>query len=245
MLKQQDDLEFLEQDRACSYFCDKKSDLRYRYINNCTQNDYMKMLERGWRRFGKIYFVPECKDCFECVSMRIDVQKFEFSKNQKKILSKNRKTKILIQAPSISKEHLELYDKYHIFMKEKKSWLYNHTEPNEYYSSYMAGNLSFAKELLFFRDDKLVNVALLDILGKGLSSIYCFYSHEFSKLSLGKFSVLTQIQLAKSLNIPYIYLGYWIKDHLSMGYKDYYEPFEVLLNRPKLDEKAIWQSYKS
>jgi len=63
-------------------------------------------------------------------------------------------------------------------------------------------------------------------------------------LSLGKFSILAQIKIAKELEIPYIYLGYWIKDHFSMGYKVNYMPFEILKNRASLKEDAIWEKYE-
>ena len=46
------------------------------------------------------------------------------------------------------------------------------------------------------------------------------------------------------MNIPYIYLGYWIKDHYSMGYKEAYKPFEILENRATLDEATIWREYE-
>jgi arginine-tRNA-protein transferase len=46
------------------------------------------------------------------------------------------------------------------------------------------------------------------------------------------------------MKIPYIYLGYWIKDHYSMGYKESYNPFEVLKNRASLDQDTIWEKYE-
>jgi len=91
------------------------------------------------------------------------------------------------------------------------------------------------------RDDKLIGVALVDILPKSISAIYCYYDHDYEDLSIGKFSILAQIKIAKELNIPYIYLGYWIKDHFSMGYKENYMPFEILKNRATLSEIPIWE----
>ena len=82
------DLEFFEENRDCSYFEDQKSDMRYRFLNSCSIEEYQKKLERGWRRFGKIHFVPECKSCTKCVSMRIDVKNFQFSKSQKRVIAK-------------------------------------------------------------------------------------------------------------------------------------------------------------
>lgn len=129
-------------------------------------------------------------------------------------------------------------------MEMKKGWENNHIDVEEYHNSYVNGAHEFGKEILYFRDDKLMAVALADILPNGLSAIYCYYDHEFEEFSPGKYSILAQISIAKQLNIPYIYLGYWIKDHFSMGYKENYKPFEILQNRPALDENTIWSYYE-
>jgi len=129
-------------------------------------------------------------------------------------------------------------------MNEKKSWPYSHVTPEDYHRSYVSGASSYGKELLYFKDDKLICVALLDILVEGMSAIYCYYDHDYEHLSLGKYSILAQLSLAKQMNIPYLYLGYWIKDHYSMGYKEDYKPFEILVNRPKMNEQTIWREYE-
>ncbi|WP_419776965.1 arginyltransferase [Malaciobacter marinus] len=239
-----EDLEFVEENRECSYFNNEISDMRYRYINHCTVEDYQNMLEHGWRRFGKMHFVPECKTCTKCISMRIDVKNYKFSKSEKRVINKNKDTKLYIQTPSISLDHLKLYDKYHKFMHDKKQWPYFPISPDDYSRSYVEGKDKFTKEFLYFKGEELVAVALVDILPESISSIYCFYDHEYADLSLGKFSILAQIKIAKELEIPYIYLGYWIKDHFSMGYKVNYKPFEILKNRASLKEDAIWEKYE-
>ena len=75
------DIEFVEENRPCSYFDERISDIRYKYIYSCSSTQYQGMLERGWRRFGKMHFVPECKECTKCVSIRIDVANYKFSKS--------------------------------------------------------------------------------------------------------------------------------------------------------------------
>lgn len=234
------DIEFVEENRDCSYFSEEISDIRYRYMYNCSEDHYEKMLERGWRRFGRMHFVPECKSCNKCISMRIDVKNYKFSKSEKRVINKNLDTKLYIREPSMTVDHLKLYDKYHQFMADKKDWSFSPIDPNDYLKSYVEGKKEYAKEFLYVRENKLIGVALVDILKNGMSAIYCFYDHEYENLSIGKFSILAQIKIAKEMNIPYIYLGYWIKDHFSMGYKENYKPFEILKNRPKIDEEAIW-----
>lgn len=244
MFRNTQDLEFTEENKPCSYFDDRLCDIRYKYMEHCSVSQQQSMLERGWRRFGNMHFVPECKSCTACITMRIDVKNFKFSKSDKRVLNKNKNTNVYIQKPTLSQEHLDLFNKYHAVMKEKKGWNENIIDPQEYHNSYVNGAQDFGKELLYFIDNKLVAVALLDLLPGGISSIYCYYDHDYEYLSLGRFSILAQISIAKQNNIPYVYLGYWIKDHFSMGYKEKYKPFEVLVNRPKLDEPTIWQAYK-
>lgn len=238
------DIEFVEEQRECSYFEDEISDIRYRYMFSCSPSQYQAMLERGWRRFGRMHFVPECKGCTKCISMRIDVKNYKFSKSEKRVIRKNMDTKLYVRPPSMTQEHLDLYNKYHSFMHEKKDWPYTPIEPADYQKSYVEGKADFSKEFLYFKDDKLIGVALVDILDDSISSIYCYYDHEYADLSIGKFSILAQIKVAKELGISHIYLGYWIKDHFSMGYKEAYTPFEVLKNRPSLEEETQWVKYE-
>ena len=112
------DIEFLEEQRECSYFDNEISDIRYRYMYSCSTAEYQSMLERGWRRFGKMHFVPECKGCTKCLSIRIDVANYKFTKSEKRVINKNRDTKLYIRPPSMTVDHLSLYDKYHKFMNE-------------------------------------------------------------------------------------------------------------------------------
>ena len=236
-------VELLEENKQCSYFDDKKSDIRYKYIANCSSAEQAKMLERGWRRFGHMHFVPECKDCTKCTTIRLDIKRFKFTKSQKRVINKNKNTQVYIQDPSMSVDHLNLFDKYHTHMQDKKNWKYEPSTPEDYYRSYVSGANDYGKEILYFVKDKLVAVALIDFLKEGISAIYCYYDHDYAHLSLGKYSILAQISIAKQQNIPYLYLGYWIRDHFSMGYKEDYKPFEILLNRAKMDEKTAWKEY--
>jgi arginine-tRNA-protein transferase len=235
--------EFFEENKSCPYFDDKLSDTRYQFIKSCDMNTYNKMIERGWRRFGNVHFVPECKTCTECKTIRIDIKKFKYSKSQKRILSKNKDIQIYIQKPTLSVNHTNLFNKYHKNMEAKKSWKPNIIDANEYKSSYIHGAGKFGKEILYFLDDRLICVALCDITLNALSSVYCFYDHDYENRSLGKFSILAQISISKQFNIPHLFLGYWIKDHYSMGYKENYMPFDILQNRPKIDEPCIWKPY--
>jgi arginine-tRNA-protein transferase len=244
MFNQPKVLEFVEEDKQCSYFDDKICDIRYKYMEYCSNDEQYEMLQRGWRRFGNMHFVPECKNCDECKTIRIDALKYKYSKSEKRLFNKNKNIKIYIQKPTVTLEHIALFNKYHKEMESKKGWRENIADVQEYYKSYVAGAHSYGKEILYFVDDKLIAVALADIMDNAISSVYCYYDHDYEHLSLGKFSILAQISIAKQSKIKYLYLGYWIKNHFSMGYKENYKPFEILLNRPLMNENTLWGDYE-
>src|SRR2546421_1762034 len=55
-------------------------------MTGVTPAELDSMLERGWRRFGPVYFRPVCTTCDECVSVRVPVATFVPSDNLKRVL---------------------------------------------------------------------------------------------------------------------------------------------------------------
>jgi arginine-tRNA-protein transferase len=66
---------------------------------------------------------------------------------------------------------------------------------------------------------ELLAVALTDVLSDGLSMVYSFFDPEEASRSLGTFMILDHIERAKRLNLPYVYLGYWVRGSRKMDYK--------------------------
>ncbi|MDD6055845.1 MAG: arginyltransferase [Helicobacteraceae bacterium] len=223
---------------ACSYLPHLEASFKYFYIKQCTKEFYNILLMRGWRRFGNYFFAPRCDGCSACVSIRYDCVLFEFSKSQKRILKNP--IKLEIKKPHITQEHLELYAKYHAKMSIKKGWSEKNCGVEGYYDSFVQGALDFGYEFDYYIENKLVGVALIDILDSCISAVYCYYDHDFSKYSIGTYSILKQIEIAKKYNIRYLYPGYLIYNHHSMGYKEKFKPFEVLTNMPDINEIPLW-----
>ncbi|BCD59427.1 MULTISPECIES: arginyltransferase [unclassified Nitratiruptor] len=235
-------IDFCTLDYECAYLPDKKTRMLYRYIPKATKELASALIKRGWRRFGHSYFHPICQGCNECKNLRIDVKSFKPSKSQRRAIKKNANTKIYINEPSLTYEHLDLYNKYHKFKEKKSGWKYNEMDLQTYYEEFVVGAHVFGKEVLYFHDNRLVGVDLIDILDDGISAIYFYYDPDYEKLSLGIYSLIVQINLARNLGLDWIYLGYWVDGCASFAYKTKFQPYEILEGFPAIDEEPLWQS---
>ncbi|XP_073813649.1 arginyltransferase 1 isoform X2 [Musca autumnalis] len=76
----------------------------------------------------------------------------------------------------------------------------------------------------YYLDDKLIAVAVIDILPYCVSSVYFFYDPDYNFLSLGTYSSLREIELVQELsktvpNLKYYYMGFYIHSCQKMRYK--------------------------
>ncbi len=78
------------------------------------------------------------------------------------------------------------------------------------------------------------------MLPRAASAVYAFYEPELRSRSLGVYSILRQIELARANGLPHLYLGYRVSGNPSMSYKANYRPHQILRGRPELDERPEW-----
>jgi arginine-tRNA-protein transferase len=228
----------------CSYLPNRKVRMNYKYVFHSNSDFNSAVIKRGWRRFGNYYFYPICNGCNECKSLRIDVKNFKPSKSQRKAINRNKDTIYVVQKPTVTRKHIDLYNKYHKWKEQKDNWKYRRINYKDYYENFVEGAYDFGKEVLYYKDDNLIAIDLIDIVDDGISSIYFIYDPDYAHLSLGIYSLIKQIEFAKILNKDWIYLGYWVDGCKSFKYKENFKPLQVLDGFPPFSKEPDWKEFK-
>ena len=236
------EIPFCTLDFPCPYLAGKSARSEYIYVQNATYFFNSNLVDHGYRRFGNYFQKPVCAGCDECKSLRIDALNFKLSKSQRRVYKKNEKTSWRFSKPILDGEHLELFEIYHSFMHEKRGWPKQNIDAEKYYDIYASGYGNFGKEISYYDEfDRLICVDLIDVVEDGISSIYCYYDPYRADLSLGKFSLLKEIEIAKKFNLRWIYLGYAVRECQSLKYKFDYRPYQILASYDDTDVPSVWE----
>lgn len=189
-----------------------------------TEN-YSLLSQHGFRRSGSYIYQPKCNDCNACIASRIPVKRFQPNRSQKRCLKTNIDCHVNVAPAKFKTEHLELYNHYQSTRHSGGS-MENASEKS--YQDFLFNAWADTQLLEIYNGDKLLAVAVTDVLVDGLSAIYTFFDPEQSARSLGKLAVLQQIAMTQALNKDFLYLGYWIAESNKMRYKTDYRPIQLL-----------------
>ncbi len=231
-------------DDTCSYLENRHQTMHYKIIEESSTDNCSRLIERGWRRFGNMFFRPVCRECTACESLKIDVKNYRFSKSERRVIRKNADLRTIIQRPSMTQAHLDLFTLYHDYKADHRGWETQTINARNYYMSFVHGYNDYGYEVLYFDKETLIGVDLIDILPNGISSIYFYYHPDYSERSLGRYSLYKQIVMAQENNLDWIYLGYYVQGCQSLEYKNQYDPLFLLEGRPEEEHDPIWSFLK-
>ncbi len=190
-----------------------------------------ELTHAGFRRSQNIAYRPACDTCDACVSVRIPVPEFTFSRSQRKILNRNADlSRDLVEAEATT-EQFDLLKRYLAHRHPgggmtDMSW-------SDYVS--MVEDTAVRTHLIEYRlpspdggPGDLIAVTLTDLLSDGLSMVYSFFDPDMERRSLGVFAILDHVRQAATVNLPFVYLGYWVQGSPKMDYKAAFRPMEAL-----------------
>ena len=219
---------------ACSYLPNKTARSQVATPSHLIHADvYNDLLNAGFRRSGLYTYRPYCDECKACIATRILVNQFVPSRSQRRAHKKHVGLEASVLNLGYQEEHYQLYQRY---QTERHAGGDMDSDDQDQYMQFLLQSRVNSR-IVEFRDGphdphpgRLRMVSMIDILEQGISSVYTFYDTSEPTASYGSYSILWQIEQARVLGLPYLYLGYYIKESDKMSYKVKYQPMEGLID---------------
>ncbi|MYZ42959.1 arginyltransferase [Schauerella aestuarii] len=212
----------------CSYVPDRQARSQVAAPGHLINADtYSHLVEQGFRRSGLFTYRPHCDSCQACIPVRVDTAAFTPNRSQRRAWTRHQNLRAFVAELAWSPEHYALYTAYQ--QSRHPGGGMDEDSRTQYAQFLLTSRVN--TRLVEFRepDGRLVMVSIIDVLDQGLSSVYTFYDPE-ARGSLGTYSILWQIEQCRSLQLPWLYLGYWIEASRKMAYKAAFQPLQRLID---------------
>ncbi|SMC66970.1 arginyltransferase [Polynucleobacter kasalickyi] len=198
-----------------------------------TTEVYNNLILAGFRRSGHFTYRPYCDHCKACIASRVRVDQFKATRSQKRAFHKHQHLTAHILPLQFVAEHFQLYQQYlatrHTPMDDQTPPTSTSDEEEQYRQFLIQSHID--SYLVEFREGSTLRmVSVIDQVKDGISSVYTFFDTTLAHSSFGTYGILWQIEYAKKLKLPYVYLGYYIEQSKKMSYKMQYQPLEGLID---------------
>jgi arginine-tRNA-protein transferase len=194
-----------------------------------TLNDLLT--QGGFRRSQNIAYRPACEGCRACVSVRVVVDEFRWTRSLRRVWKQNAELERRERAALPSSEQYSVFRAY-LDSRHAEGGMADMTVLDY---AMMVEDTHVETRLFEYRRQgegrtrgSLVGCALTDVLSDGLSMVYSFFEPDHETRSIGTFMILEHIERARAMDLPYVYLGYWVEGSDKMSYKTRFKPQEHL-----------------
>ncbi len=211
----------------CSYLAQQTA--RTLMVDGAVTNQrvYDQLAQEGFRRNGPMIYRPHCANCQQCQSLRIDVKNFVPNRSQTRCLRRNQRLRLTIKPFHFDETHYQLFLRY---LKSRHiDGTMSQMDRTEY-TEFLATSWSRTQIWQWLDDHSVLRIiAIVDELKDGLSAVYTFFDPDFAHEGLGNFAILQQITEVHRRGLPWLYLGYWIRESEKMAYKSRFHPHQLFV----------------
>lgn len=186
---------------------------------------YPAALAAGFRRSGGQVYQPRCRQCRDCRPLRLEVARFRPDRSQRRCLQDNAQLQLSVREPYCDDAVFSLYRAY-LGARHAGGGM---DAGNRFdFEAFVRCDWSPTRFFELREGDRLLAVAVTDVLPEALSAVYTFFDPGEAARGLGTLAILRQIEWAREHGRQHLYLGFWIAGHPKMHYKSRYRPAELM-----------------
>ena len=185
--------------------------------------------KQGFRRSQNVLYRPSCAHCSACLSARIKVADFQPSRSQRRVMKRNQQMQRKVTSAWATEDQFALFRRY-LDARHADGGM---ADMDVFEFAAMVEETPVRTRILEYGTtdpdgyQTLRAVCLSDVLDDGLSLVYSFFDPTLAAQSPGSFMIMDQIDLARQVGLPFVYLGYWVPGSPKMDYKSRFSGLEV------------------
>ncbi|MCF7788140.1 MAG: hypothetical protein K9N47_18605 [Prosthecobacter sp.] len=182
----------------------------------------------GWRHFGRHFFRYSTQQATDgslqtITPLRIDLASCTPTKSQRRVLNKNADLRTEI-VPAVIDDELRA-----LFQRHKQRFTHNIPDTLEtFLGPDPAQGPCPCRMLRVFDGPRLIAASFYDLGQYSASSIYGIFEPEYSKRSLGIFTMLLEIQHCRTSGLRWLYPGYATREPSLYDYKKQFRSTQYL-----------------